>query len=146
PGLLSAGTRPAELLRAGRSRLRARNPQAAGLLGEAAQGAGREMILFAYGATMNPGLMAERGPEFRTIGVARLIDYRLCFPRFSRDYNCATASVEPHQGGAVWGVLYDIHEADIPVLNYHEGFDPAVPATRNARLLREVTVLRVGGS
>src|SRR5262245_30595116 len=104
------------------------------------------MILFAYGATMNPGLMAERCPEFRTIGLARLIDYRLCFPRFSRDYNCATASVEPHDGGAVWGVLYDIHQADIPVLNYHEGFDPAVPATKNERLLREVTVLRVGGS
>ena len=31
------------------------------------------MILFAYGANMNPGLMAERCPEFRTLGVARLV-------------------------------------------------------------------------
>jgi hypothetical protein len=104
------------------------------------------MILFAYGANMNPGLMAERCPEFKTIGVARLMDFRLCFPRYSRDHNCATASIEPHEGGAVWGVLYEIAAGDLPVLNYHEGYDPAAPVTKNERILREVTVLRSGGS
>jgi gamma-glutamylcyclotransferase len=104
------------------------------------------MILFAFGANMNPGLMAERCPEFRTIGVARLMDYRLCFPRFSRARNCATASVEPSVGSAVWGVLYEIPPSDIPVLNYHEGYDPVGPAAHNERILREVTVLRMGGS
>ncbi|HVZ13374.1 MAG TPA: gamma-glutamylcyclotransferase family protein [Bauldia sp.] len=104
------------------------------------------MILFAYGANMNPGLMAERCPEFRTIGVARLVDYRLCFPRFSRDRGCATASIEPSPGGAVWGVLYEIPPHDIPVLHYHEGYDPAAPLARNERILRDVTVLRLGGS
>jgi AIG2-like family len=104
------------------------------------------MILFAYGANMNPGLMAARCPEFRTIGVARLMDYRLCFPRYSRDRNCATASIEPSAGSAVWGVLYEILPSDIPVLNYHEGYDPAAPLAHNERILREVTVLRFGGS
>jgi gamma-glutamylcyclotransferase len=104
------------------------------------------MILFAYGANMNPGLMAERCPEFRTLGVARLVDYRLCFPRFSRARNCATAGIEPLPGEAVWGVLYDISPSDVPVLNYHEGYDPDRPASGNRRILREVTVLRMGGS
>lgn len=104
------------------------------------------MILFAYGANMNPGLMAERCPEFRTIGVARVMDYRLCFPRFSRERQCATASIEPAAGNAVWGVLYEIPPHDLPVLNYHEGYDPAVLVTRNERILREVTALRLGGA
>lgn len=104
------------------------------------------MILFAFGSNMNPGLMAQRCPEYRTIGVARLMDYRLCFPRYSRTYNCATASVEPSAGSAVWGVLYEIPKHDIPVLNYHEGYDPDAPIAINQRILREVTVLRLGGS
>ena len=104
------------------------------------------MILFAYGANMNPGLMAERCPEFRTIGVARVMDYRLCFPRFSRVHGCAAASIEPSPGSAVWGVLYDIPPNDIPVLNYHEGYDPDQPMARNERVLRDVTAARLGGS
>jgi hypothetical protein len=104
------------------------------------------VILFAYGANMNPGLMSQRCPEFRTIGVARVMDYRLCFPRFSRERQCATASIEPSAGNAVWGVLYEIPPHDLPVLNYHEGYDPAAPVTRNERILREVTALRMGGS
>ena len=146
PGLLPRSPRPPDLLRPARPRLRARDPEAAGLLGEAPQGAGREMILFAYGSNMNPGLMADRCPEFRTIGVARLMDYRLCFPRFSRARNCATAGIEPSPGDAVWGVLYEISPNDVPVLNYHEGYEPSAPVEQNERILREVTVLRMGGS
>jgi hypothetical protein len=104
------------------------------------------VILFAYGANMNPGLLAQRCPEFRTIGVARLMEYRLCFPRFSRERQCATASIEPAPGNAVWGVLYEIPPGDLPVLNYHEGYDPSAPVTHNERILREVTALRLGGS
>jgi gamma-glutamylcyclotransferase (GGCT)/AIG2-like uncharacterized protein YtfP len=104
------------------------------------------MILFAYGSSMNPGQMANRCPEFRTIGVARLMDYRLCFPRYSRARQCATAGIEPSPGAAVWGVLYEIPESDIPVLNHVEGYDPSGPPTGNERMLREVTVLRMGGS
>ena len=51
------------------------------------------MIYFTYGSNMNPGQMIERCPETRTIGVARLVDYRLCFPRFSRPRNCAVAGI-----------------------------------------------------
>jgi hypothetical protein len=95
---------------------------------------------------MNPGQMSLRCPEARTLGVARLVNHRLWFPRFSRAWNCATAGVEPHPGSAVWGVLYEIQPNDIPVLNYHEGYDPQGPVAANKRVLREVTVLRLAGS
>ena len=104
------------------------------------------MILFAYGSNMNPSQMALRCPEHRTLGVARLVDYRLCFQRLSPEANGPAAGVEPHQGDAVFGVLYEIAPNDIPVLNYHEGYDPDGPAAANRRILRDVNVLRVGGS
>ena len=104
------------------------------------------MILFACGAKMNPGVMGRLCPEYRTIGVARLMDYRLCFPRFSRVHNSAAASIEPHPGAAAWGVLYEISPNDEPVLNHHEGYDPRGPLAQNERIAREVTVLRMGGS
>ena len=104
------------------------------------------MIYFAYGSNMNPGQMAERCPEHRTIGVARLVDHRLCFPRFSRTWSCAAAGIEPSGGNAVWGVLYEIPPNDIPVLNHHEGYDPQGPVAQNKHILREVEVLRMGGS
>ncbi len=104
------------------------------------------MIYYAYGSNMNPGQMFARCPEARTLGVARLVGYRLCFPRFSRTHQCASAGVEPDRGSAVFGVLYDVTDADLTVLHYHEGYDPFGPADLNRHLFREVTVLRVGGS
>ena len=104
------------------------------------------MIYFAYGSNMNPGQMAERCPEARTIGVARLIDYCLCFPRMSQARQCASAGIEPRPGNAVWGVLYDVPPGDVTVLNHHEGFDPNGRAAQNRHILREVTVLRMSGS
>jgi gamma-glutamylcyclotransferase len=102
------------------------------------------MVLFAYGANTNPGIMAERCPAAETIGAARLMDYRLCFPRYSRTLQCQLAGIEPSPGHAVWGVLFSIPSSEIPVLNYHEGYDPHAAAAHNDRVLREVTVQRVG--
>ena len=45
PGLFPGGTRPPDLLRSARARLRARNQEAPGLLGEASQGQGRTLML-----------------------------------------------------------------------------------------------------
>jgi hypothetical protein len=101
---------------------------------------------FAYGSNMNPGQMIDRCPETRTLGVARLVDYRLTFPRFSSTRQCASAGIEPYRGSAVWGVLYEVSKADLHILHHLEGFDPEGPVERNRHLFREVTVLRMGGS
>ena len=104
------------------------------------------MIYFAYGANMNPGQMGERSPGHRTIGVARLPGHRLHFPRFSRTWGCASASIAPSPNDVVFGVLYDVPLDDVAILHYHKGYDPDGPPELNRHTLREVTVLRMGGS
>jgi hypothetical protein len=104
------------------------------------------MIYFAYGTDMNPAQMAERSPGHRTMGVARLRGHRLIFPRFSRTWGCASASIEPSPNDAVFGVLYDVPHDDIPILHHHQGYDPDGPLELNRHTLREVNVLRMGGS
>ncbi len=66
------------------------------------------MIYFAYGSNLNPGQMAERCPEYRSLGVARLPGHRLCFPRFSPTRRCASAGFEPSPRDVLWGALYEI--------------------------------------
>jgi gamma-glutamylcyclotransferase len=102
------------------------------------------MILFSYGSNTNPGIMAERCPGAETVGAARLMDYRLCFPRYSRVHNGALVGIEPSPGHAVWGVLFSIPPSEVDILNYHEGYDARAPLARNVRVLRAITVHRVG--
>jgi hypothetical protein len=104
------------------------------------------MIYFAYGSNLNPGQMTMRCPGHRTLGVARLAQHRLVFPRYSQMRRCASASVEPSPGDAVWGVIYQLAADDIPVLHYHEGYNPDLPADQNRHDLREVSVVRMDGS
>lgn len=104
------------------------------------------MIYFAYGSNLNPGQMFDRCPSHRTLGVARLADHRLIFPRFSRARRCASASIEPCPGDAVWGVVYKLAADDIPVLHHHEGYEPERPMEENRHDLREVSVVRMDGS
>jgi gamma-glutamylcyclotransferase (GGCT)/AIG2-like uncharacterized protein YtfP len=104
------------------------------------------MLYFAYGSNLNPGQMTQRCPGHRTLAVARLTGHRLVFPRFSPSRRCASASVEPSPGDAVWGVVYQLAPDDIPVLHYHEGYDSERPMDENRHDLREVSVVRMDGS
>lgn len=104
------------------------------------------MIYFAYDSDMNPGQMAERCPGHRSIGVARLPDHRLCFPRFSRTWGCASASIETSPGDVVFGALYQLPADEIPVLHYQKGYDPDGQPDLNRHEFRAITVLRMGGS
>jgi hypothetical protein len=104
------------------------------------------MIYFAYGANMNPAQMTERSPGHRTIGVARLMDHRLHFPSFSPTWRCASASITPSAGDAVFGVLYEVPLNDVPILHHQAGYNPDGAPEANRHMVREVTVLRVRGS
>jgi hypothetical protein len=104
------------------------------------------MIYFAYGTDINPAQMAERCPGHRSLGVVRLPEYRLWFPRFSRTWNCASASITPSPNDTVFGVLYDVPPIEVATLHYQFGYDPEGRAEFNRHELHEVTVLRVGGS
>ncbi|MCP4384985.1 MAG: gamma-glutamylcyclotransferase [Hyphomicrobiales bacterium] len=82
------------------------------------------MIYFAYGSNLDPAQWAERCPQSPLIGVARLDQHRLHFPRRSPIRQCAVASVQPARGHTVWGALYRITTRDLAALDQREGHFP----------------------
>ncbi|MDZ7705320.1 MAG: gamma-glutamylcyclotransferase family protein [Trueperaceae bacterium] len=77
---------------------------------------------FAYGSNMDPDQMAERCPDARGLGAARLPGYRLAFTRFSPRRQCGVADVVRDDDSEVWGVLYELSDADLRTLDLFEGF------------------------
>lgn len=103
------------------------------------------MIYFAYGSNLDRVQMAQRCPNARLIGPAQLADHRLCFPRRSPVRGCAVASVEPHAGGVVWGVMWELDEDDLARLDAREGYDPVNPSAANRYNRVEVVLDRLRG-
>ena len=104
------------------------------------------MIYFAYGADLNPAQLGASAPGYRSLGVARLQGYRLTFPRYSREWGGATASIAAGTSDVVFGALYDLLPDDIPVLHHHKGYDPDGPPVLIEHVFREVTVRRLATS
>jgi hypothetical protein len=92
------------------------------------------MIYFAYGSNLDPAQWSERCPASPLLGVARLDDHRLHFPRRSPVRQCAVASIEPARGAVVWGALYRMSMEDFAALDAREGHSPDRP--RESRYLR----------
>ncbi len=84
--------------------------------------AGDALFYFAYGSNLDPVQMGSRCPEHRVVGMAALHDHRLAFPRFTESWEGGTASVVPGHGATVWGVLFDLDEGCLAVLDRHEHF------------------------
>jgi len=89
--------------------------------------------------------MAQRCPGARIIGVAQLANHRICFPRRSPVRGCAVASFEPHKGGVVWGVVYELEDDDLRRLDEREGYDPVNPRAINRYCRVDVTVHHTAG-
>ena len=75
---------------------------------------------FAYGSNMNWLQMQRRCPSSRFVCVARLSDYQFGITRHSRLRDCGTANVFPAPGNEVWGIVYDINEPDLTILDSFE--------------------------
>ena len=103
------------------------------------------MNYFAYGSNLDQMQMAQRCPNARLIGPAQLADHRICFPRRSPVRGCAVASVEPHAGASVWGVIYQLDLDDLGRLDAREGYDAVNLAANNRYDRVEVVVERVRG-
>ena len=76
---------------------------------------------FAYGSNMAPNVMARLCPEHRFLGIARLDDYRIAFTRRSVRTGTGVADIVAEPGSTVWGVLYEIREGDVAILDRKEG-------------------------
>lgn len=92
------------------------------------------MLYFAYGSNMQWTRISERCPSVKFVCRALLPDYRLTFPRYSRNNRCWTASVEQADGQQVWGVVYDIDRRDIGSLNQQEGYRSGRANNKNAHI------------
>lgn len=101
-------------------------------------------LTFAYGSNMDFTQMRERCPSAQFISIAVLKDYRLMFPRKSKDRGCGVSDVVPTSDSVVWGVVYEITEYDLAVLDVKEGYRPSRSAESNSYNRRTGTVFQNG--
>jgi hypothetical protein len=80
------------------------------------------MMYFAYGSNLDPERMRQNAPDHQLIGLAALRDHRLLFPRHNEKWGGGTASLGHAHGETVWGVLYEVSDNDLEVLDRQEGF------------------------
>ena len=78
------------------------------------------MYYFAYGSNMNWQQMQRRCPSSQVICVARLPDYRFGITRHSRLRDCGTANIYPARGEEIWGIIYEVSDAELTVLDSFE--------------------------
>lgn len=81
------------------------------------------MYYFAYGSNMSWQQMQRRCPSARFVCAARLPDYQFGITRHSRLRDCGTANVFPASGNQVWGIVYEISQADLAILDgFEDGY------------------------
>lgn len=99
------------------------------------------MLYFAYGSNMNWPQMQQRCLSARFITIARLKDYRLGFPLKSKSRGCGAAGALPQLGETVWGVVYEIDEREIEILDRAEDY---VPGRKGNNYKREESLVYPG--
>lgn len=78
--------------------------------------------VFAYGSNMCSGRLLDYIVNPVGPGVAAVLrNHRLCFNKRSARDHSGKANVEPHEGAEVWGVIYEIPNAELPNLDTGEG-------------------------
>jgi gamma-glutamylcyclotransferase len=102
------------------------------------------MLHFAFGSNMDPDQMTERCSSTIFVGIALLPDHRLDFTRKSDHRGCGVAGVVEAPGEGVWGVVYEIDDAEVKKLDQHEGYKPG--RRKNDYTRRKVSVLQGGVS
>jgi gamma-glutamylcyclotransferase (GGCT)/AIG2-like uncharacterized protein YtfP len=79
----------------------------------------KNKLYIAYGSNMNLEQMATRCPTAAVVGASEMKGYRLLF---RGGHANAVATVEPHEGGSVPLVVWEITPADEEALDRYEGF------------------------
>ncbi len=101
-------------------------------------------LYFAYGSNMDPVQMRQRCPSARFVAVAKLPDYRLAFTRYAKDRGCGTCDGIPESGKAIWGVVFELSEADLQRMDEREGYRPGRPLSDNSYVRAQRKVYRDG--
>lgn len=78
------------------------------------------MYYFAYGSNMNWRQMQRRCPSARFVCIARLPGYEFAIARHSRLRDCGTANIFPKAESTVWGVVYEVSESEMLIMDRFE--------------------------
>ncbi len=101
-------------------------------------------LTFAYGSNMDFAQMRQRCPSAQFICIATLKNHRLVFTRKSKDRGCGVSDAVPTPISTVWGVVYEITEYDLAVLDIKEGYRPSRSLEDNSYNRRTETVFQNG--
>jgi len=102
------------------------------------------LLYFAYGSNLDWAQIRTRCPSTKAVSVAAARGYRLAFTRFSTNRQCGAADILSSSGDEVWGMLYEIDEAEIGALDECEGFRSGRPREENAYERVEIDVWKTG--
>jgi gamma-glutamylcyclotransferase len=78
------------------------------------------MKFFLYADNMNPAQLKRRAPEHRFLTNAYLPDHTIQFCRWSSQWRCGLASVSPSSGERVWGIIVELTDEDLKLLDTFE--------------------------
>jgi gamma-glutamylcyclotransferase len=95
------------------------------------------MLYFAYGSNLDWSQIRERCPSARFVCVGLLRDHELAFTRCSCSRECGVADALYEEGAEVWGVIYEIAETEVAMLDKSEGFQPGREQDKNAYVRKE---------
>ena len=81
------------------------------------------MYYFAYGSNMDWAQMQRRCPSAKFVCVARLPGYCFAIARHSRLRDCGTANIFPEPTGELWGIVYDVSDEDLVIMDgFEDGY------------------------
>src|SRR5919106_1204076 len=82
------------------------------------------MKFFLYADNLHPTQLKRRAPEHQFQMLATLPDHTIQFCRWSSQWRCGLASVVPSAGERVWGIVLEITDEDLKLLDEFEGEVP----------------------
>ena len=78
------------------------------------------MQFFVYADNLNTTQLKRRAPEYRFVCQAYLPDHTIQFCRWSSHWRCGLASAQPSPGEQVWGIVLEITDEDLKILDVFE--------------------------
>lgn len=75
------------------------------------------MRFFVYADNLNPSQLKKRAPEHQFLFKAYLPDHTINFPRWSSQWRGGLASVAPSAGERVWGIVLELTEEDLKIMD-----------------------------
>ena len=83
------------------------------------------MQFFVYADNLNVTQLARRAPEHKFVCQAYIPDHTLQFCRWSSQWRCGLPSLHPSPGEQVWGIILEITDEDLKLLDACEEEVPA---------------------